>query len=221
MPGTIIITAANSCLAIPAVQHLLTDYPGYTAVLTVRNMDTDVNTKRLRAIIAKHPDAKTSVHELDLADLRLYMISRAILYCRRDSKGQPPPLASLICNAFHWNLSGGVETTKDGYEKSLQVNHVAYATLVLRLLRSFGPDGGRIVLFSSDAHWPGEERSRELLRPLLRFMDPTTRTAAEAGFDVVDLATRAAYPQERGYFPLLKPDVSAPDTLVEESQQRL
>lgn len=71
MPGTItiIITAANSSLAIPAVQHLLTDYPGYTAVLTVRNMDTDVTTKRLRAMIAKYPNAKTSIHELDLAGL--------------------------------------------------------------------------------------------------------------------------------------------------------
>ncbi|KAL8654750.1 MAG: hypothetical protein Q9226_003314 [Calogaya cf. arnoldii] len=311
MPGTIIITAANSSLAIPAVQHLLTDYPGYTAVLTVRNMGSDVNTQKLRAIIAKHPNAKTSIHELDLADLSAVhdFASNIADGIRR---GSLPPLASLICNAFHWNLSGGKETTKDGYEKSFQVNHVTHATLVLRLLHSFGPDGGRIVLLSSDAHWPGknglekypptipdnlqllvtpgpDETSDNLgrgfqryavskvavvtwmyalnrylekvpnlrnitavainpgnlsdsralrtntptmlvwmsrlviqpLRPLLRFMDPTMRTAAEAGFDVIDLATRAAYPQERGYFTLLKPDVSAPDTLVEESQQRL
>lgn len=59
------------------------------------------------------------------------------------------------------------------------------------------------------------------LRPLLRFMDPTMRTAAEAGADVVELATRAAYPQERGYFTLLNRDASAPESMNEEVQQKL
>ena len=40
------------------------------------------------------------------------------------------------------------------------MNHIAHASLVLRLLGSFGPssdeDLGRIVLFGSDAHWPGK-----------------------------------------------------------------
>ncbi|KAL8733398.1 MAG: hypothetical protein Q9181_003606 [Wetmoreana brouardii] len=312
MAGTILITAANSSLAIPAVQHLLTKYPDYTAVLTVRNVtDSDVNTKRLRATIAKYPSAKTSIYELDLANLSAVheftdTISDRILH------GSLPPLASLVCNAYYWNLAGGVESTKDGYEKSFQVNHVAHAALVLRLLGSFGSDGGRVVLFSSDAHWPGknglekyppaipddlellvkpgadekpdnlgrgfqkyavsklavvtwtyalnrylekEPRLRNItavainpgnlsdsralrtntpfmlvfmsrfiiqpLRPLIRLMDPTMRTSAEAGVDVIDLATRTAHPQERGYFTLLKPDASAPDTLDEKTQQKL
>jgi NAD(P)-dependent dehydrogenase (short-subunit alcohol dehydrogenase family) len=36
------------------------------------------------------------------------------------------------------------------------VNHIAHVALVLRLVGSFGPGGGRVVLFSSDAHWPGK-----------------------------------------------------------------
>lgn len=61
--------------------------------------------------------------------------------------------------------------------------------------------------------------SKFVIRPLqflLRFMDPTMRTAAKAGVDVVDLATNKAYPGDRGYFTLLKKDVSAPESMDEE-----
>ena len=59
------------------------------------------------------------------------------------------------------------------------------------------------------------------LRFILRFMDPTMRTVAEAGADVVNLATNNAYPKDRGYFTLLNKDVSAPDSMKEETQQKL
>lgn len=59
------------------------------------------------------------------------------------------------------------------------------------------------------------------LRFLLRFMDPTMRVASQAGVDVIDLATNNAHPGDRGYFTLLKKDVSAPDSLNEETQQKL
>ena len=156
MAGTIIITAANSSLAIPAVQHLLTKYPNYTLVLTVRDTaDNNVNTKKLRATIARYPGTKTSIHELDLADLSaVHDFANGIV--NEISHGELPPLASLICNAYYWNLVDGLETTKDGYEKSFQVTHIAHSALVLRLIGSFGSDGGRVILFSSDAHWPGK-----------------------------------------------------------------
>ena len=156
MAGTVIITAANSSLAIPAVQHLLAEYPDYTAVLTVRNiMDSDINTKNLRAAIAKYPKASVNIYQLDLANLSAVneFVDNII---RQIANGSLPPLASLVCNAYYWNLVGGVQTTGDGYEKSFQVIHIAHANLVLRLLDSFSPNGGRVVLFSSDAHWPGK-----------------------------------------------------------------
>ena len=156
MTGTVIITAANGSLAIPAVQHLLEKYPSYTAVLTVRNlMDSDINTKKLRATIAKFPDAKTSLYQLDLANLSA-VNEFANDIAQKIQRGSLPPLASIICNAYYWNLVGGAEITQDGYERSFQVIHVAHAVLVLRLLGSFGSEGGRVVLFSTDAHWPGK-----------------------------------------------------------------
>lgn len=59
------------------------------------------------------------------------------------------------------------------------------------------------------------------LRRLLHFMDPTMRTAAAAGADVVDLATNEAYPGERAYFTLLGKDDSSPESMNEEKQQKL
>lgn len=47
------------------------------------------------------------------------------------------------------------------------------------------------------------------------------RTAAKAGVDVIDLATNKAHPGDRGYFTLLEKDVSAPDSMDEEKQQKL
>lgn len=158
MAGTILITGANSSLAIPAVQHLLTKYPDYTAVLTVRNTsDADVNTKKLKDTIFRYGDAntKTSIRQLDLAHLSAVHDFAGVI-AAEIADGKLPPLASIVCNAYYWNLATDAEFTGDGYEKTFEVGHVAHAALVLRLLGSFGSDGGRVVLFGTDAHWPGK-----------------------------------------------------------------
>lgn len=63
-----------------------------------------------------------------------------------------------------------------------------------------------------------------IIRPfriLLRLMDPTMRTSAEAGADVIDLAVNISHPGERGYFNLLRKDDSSPESRSEETQRRL
>lgn len=156
MAGTIFITGANSSLAIPAVQHLLTKYPDYTTVLAVRNTsDTDVNTKRLRNTISQYPNAKSSIRQLDLSDLPA-VHDFASAMAAEIADGKLPPLASIVCNAYYWNLAGDAEVTGDGYEKTFQVNHLAHVALILRLLGRFGSEGGRVVLLATDAHWAGK-----------------------------------------------------------------
>ncbi|KAI1776757.1 NAD(P)-binding protein [Hypoxylon cercidicola] len=155
MAGSVVLTGANSSLGVHAVEHLLKKYPQYTAILTVRNAsDTDVNTKRLREVISHYPDAKTSIHQLDLCSLSA---THAFADIVRHGvvEGQYLPLSAIICNAYYWNLVGDPELTADGYDKTMQVNYISYAALVLRLLGNFG-NGGRIILISSDAHWPGK-----------------------------------------------------------------
>lgn len=155
MAGSIIITGANGSVALHAAEHLLKNYSAHTAIFTLRDAsDSDVNTQRLRAIISRFPQAKTHILQLDLASLHdthafCDLVTAGI------SSGQYPPIAAIICNAYTWNLVGDPELTVDGYDRTLQVNHISHAALILRLLGQF-EGGGRVILISSDSHWPGK-----------------------------------------------------------------
>lgn len=155
MAGSILITGANGTLATPAVDYLLRKYPEYTPILAVRDAsDADRNTQKLREIIARYPGAKASIHEVDLANLdSVHKFASALsddIIAKRT-----PPLKAILCNACYWTLIGDSELTSDGYDKTLQINHISHVALVLRLLDKFAPDGGRILMFSSEAHSPG------------------------------------------------------------------
>ncbi|KAI1398975.1 putative short-chain dehydrogenase [Hypoxylon fuscum] len=153
MTGTIILTGANGSVGLYAAEHLLKTYPQYTAIFTVRSAaHRDVNTKSLREVVSQHPEVQASIHEVDLSRLSdvhefASSVSTAI------TAGQYPPLKSIICNAYYWNLVTDPELTVDGYEKGFQINHIAHVALVLRLVSQFAPDGGRIELLSSITHY--------------------------------------------------------------------
>ncbi|KAL8637735.1 MAG: hypothetical protein Q9226_009086, partial [Calogaya cf. arnoldii] len=157
MTGTFIITGANSSVAIPAIHHLLTKYPNCTLISTVRNASSsDANTNTLRQTLDQFPSATTPIREVDLSSLSAVKSFASSIASEITSR-KLPPLTAIICNAYYWNLNSPLQTTTDGYEKTVQVSHLAHVALVLRLLGSFDSvKGGRIVLFSSDAHWPGK-----------------------------------------------------------------
>ncbi|KAI1347637.1 NAD(P)-binding protein [Xylaria sp. FL0043] len=158
MSFSVIITGANGSLALPTVSHLLNAKPNLVLILTVRNAtEADVNTQRLRHIISRFPKAKVSIHEVDLANLAsVHQFASHVVDGIRN--GVYPALSAIICTAYYWDLVGDHKSTitGDGYDKTFQVNLIAHAALVLRLLGSFHPDGGRILTFTSDAHWPGK-----------------------------------------------------------------
>ncbi|KAF2973145.1 hypothetical protein GQX73_g274 [Xylaria multiplex] len=134
MAGTIIITGANGSVAVHAVQHLLSNAPENTLVLTVRNTsDSDLNTKRLRETADRFPNARISIRKLDLATLQA-VNEFADTIAAEVVKGKLPPLAGIVCNAFHWNMIADPELTDDALEKTMQVNHISHSALVLRLL---------------------------------------------------------------------------------------
>ncbi|KAI1260427.1 NAD(P)-binding protein [Xylariaceae sp. FL1019] len=154
MAGTVIITGANGSLAIHAVEHLLSKTPDTTLILTVRNaLDSDPNTKALRETIKRYEGAKTSIRALDLAILK-DVHDFADTVATEVTEGKLPPLRGLVANAYYWNMITDPQLTVDGLETTIQVNHVSHAALALRLLNSFGSDGGRLVFFTSDAHYP-------------------------------------------------------------------
>ncbi|CAG8979680.1 hypothetical protein HYALB_00003911 [Hymenoscyphus albidus] len=155
MSGTIIITGANGSLAVPSVEYLLSHYPDYTAILTVRNTsDSDENTARLKQTIARFPKATTSIRKLDLSSLADVQ-EFATTISSEIATGSLGKIAAVICNAYIWSINDGLRFSQDKYELSFAVNHLAHMSLVLRLLGSFRSDG-RIVFLASDAHYPGK-----------------------------------------------------------------
>ncbi|OTB01859.1 hypothetical protein M426DRAFT_323092 [Hypoxylon sp. CI-4A] len=155
MTGSVLITGANGTLAIPAVDYLLKEHPDHTAILTVRDdSEADQNTQRLRNTVSQYPGAKALIRKLDLSNLSdVHEFAKAL--SDETTAGKVPPLKAILCNACYWDLVGDSELTADGYDKTFQINHIAHVALVLRLLEKFDPDGGRVVLFSSEAHEPG------------------------------------------------------------------
>ncbi|KAF2704701.1 hypothetical protein K504DRAFT_494528 [Pleomassaria siparia CBS 279.74] len=149
------VAAAQGSLEIPAVQYLLTEYPTYTVVLTVRDTSkTDANTNNLRRITDSYFQSAISIRKLNLCSL-LEVDTFADSIRREISEGQLPRVAGLVCNAFFWTLSGGPRPSKDGSELSVTVSHHTHTSLAIHLLDSFSKEGCRVIFLGSDTHWPG------------------------------------------------------------------
>lgn len=156
MTGTILLTGANGSLALASVRYSLTYHSDYTLLLTVRDAsEKDANTNTLRELLADYPKSRAIIRQLDLGQLNS-VADFARNVAAEVSTGQLPPLASIICNAFFWNLNKPMEFTGDGFEKTIQIVHLAHASLVVHLLNSFHPQKGRIVLLSTDGVFPGK-----------------------------------------------------------------
>lgn len=154
--GTIVLTGANGTLGLAYVRSALKDFPEYHAVLTVRNDGpSDPNTAKLREIIAAFPNAKYSIHTLDLSSLASVRVFSSTI-AGKVASGELPAISTIVCNAFAWSISTGLKFTGDGYELSLQVNHLSHFALILQLLGSIDTSNGRIVVLSSDSHYPGK-----------------------------------------------------------------
>jgi NAD(P)-dependent dehydrogenase (short-subunit alcohol dehydrogenase family) len=152
MAGTVLLTGANGSLALPAVEYLLSTYPTHTLILTVRDdSDQDLNTAKLRRIMSRHANTAASIRKLDLASLEeVHNFSNQL---RLEIDGRKlPRLVAIICNAMFWQLSGELAYTKDGYETTFAVNHLAHFALSLRLLGAIDAQRGRIVFLGSEAH---------------------------------------------------------------------
>jgi NAD(P)-dependent dehydrogenase (short-subunit alcohol dehydrogenase family) len=158
MTGTVLLTGANGSLALPAVKYLLGAYPSYTLILTVRDdSDQDRNTAELRGVISQHAHAAAFVRKLDLSSLQETHSFSNQLRSEIDH-GTLPRLVAIMCNAMSWQLSGEPAYTKDGYETTFAINHLAHFALSLRLLGAMDAQRGRVVFLGSEAHWP--ERAR-------------------------------------------------------------
>ncbi|KAM6517924.1 hypothetical protein FSOLCH5_006694 [Fusarium solani] len=225
MTGTVIITGANGSVALGFVDHLLSSYPTYTLLATVRD-PSDANSAKLSNIITSKPNAKAHIEALDLsslADVRSFAEKTA----ERVKSGKLPPIKAIVCNAFNWSLSE-TKYTQDGLEASFQVGHLSHYLLILKLLGSMASDG-RIVLLGSNAHYPDRphpltkliaeipEDVEQIVKPL---PDEPGQEHDHAGKDLAELSVGKEFEGTRGYFLGVQKEEESPMT-KDENKQRI
>ncbi|KAG6817293.1 hypothetical protein H0H87_010635 [Tephrocybe sp. NHM501043] len=153
--GTVILTGANGTLGLAFVAAVLKDYSSHHLILTVRkDSPSDANTAKLYTLLSQFPNAKYTIHTLDLTSLGS-VVAFASNIASQVASHALRPISAIVCNAFAWSLTSGLKFTSDGYEQSFQVNYLAHFVLVLSLLESMDPAHGRVVGLSSDTHEPG------------------------------------------------------------------
>src|SRR5262245_12076779 len=105
-------------------------------------------------LIGAVPDAKSAVR-VDLTDLR--DVERAAFELRALG-----PIDGLVCNAGVQH-TGAPAFTRDGFEETFAVNHLAHFAMVMHLARDLAP-GARVAFIGSET------------------FDPTARMARRFGF---------------------------------------
>ncbi|CAG7931586.1 unnamed protein product [Penicillium olsonii] len=155
MEGTILITGATGSLAIQAIQQILSSYPSATIVGTVRNGNASPKSPQvlqLEEIISRHGTSKSLIKNVDLNSItEVREFANEIAGMVQSKK--LPPIRAIICNAFTWSLNGQ-QFSRDRFESTFQVNHLAHFLLVLKLVRSMDRETGRILMISSEVHDP-------------------------------------------------------------------
>ena len=141
---TALITGANSGIGFEAARALAEH--GARVVLACRSrVKADA---AVQAIATTAPGADVWVLELDLADLDQVTVAAATFASAHDR------LDLLINNAGLMAIPK--QTTVQGYEMQLGVNHLAHFALTGRLLdRLLATPGSRVVSISSQGHRPG------------------------------------------------------------------
>ncbi|MEX1154307.1 SDR family NAD(P)-dependent oxidoreductase [Parvibaculum sp.] len=146
MPGTIIITGGNQGLGFGAAKALRRLDPKAQLVLACRD---ETRGREAAARLRGKGPAPISL-PLDLASLASV---RAFAAGFADQK--LPPLRALVCNAG-LQVIAKPELSRDGFELTFAVNHLAHFLLANLMLPHIEP-GGRIVFVSSGTHDPARK----------------------------------------------------------------
>lgn len=146
MPGTIIITGGNQGLGFGAAKALRKLDPKLQIVLAVR--DKTKGEEAAKRLSGKGPSVLCM--PLDLASLestRRFVAD----YGERNL----PPLRALVCNAGI-QVVNGAALSRDGYELTFAVNHLAHFLLANLMLPKFEA-AGRIIFVASGTHDPARK----------------------------------------------------------------
>lgn len=139
---TILVTGANAGIGYETARQLAAD--GHHLLLHARNEEKAQQAKA--QILSSHPRAHITTVKADLGKLS------EIAEMANSIKEHIQHLDVLINNAGVWNSV--LELSKEGVEKTLAINHLAYFYLahLLHPLLANAPQEGRLICVASDSH---------------------------------------------------------------------
>lgn len=142
MSKTILVTGANAGIGFETAKAIAGQ--GHFTLLHSRTAAKGEAAKA--RILEEHPNAHIEVVTADLGELdQIKSMAQTVLE-------KAPVLDALVNNAGVWNSK--LELSKEGVEKTLAINHLAYFYLGHLLYPALekASDGGRIVCVASDSH---------------------------------------------------------------------
>ena len=142
---TVIITGGNTGLGYQCAINIAASDQNYTVVILCRNLDKA--NQAVKKMMQKTGNKNIYAMELDLASL-----ASVRSFFERFIKLGYLPIHAVVCNAGVQIVNQTVYT-KDGFEMTFGVNHLAHFLLVNLLLNKMS-DTGRIVFVSSGTHDP-------------------------------------------------------------------
>lgn len=146
-PGTVIITGARGGMTALTAKSYHQRHPEDHLILLVRDP--------AKVLPAELPAPSDKVHHaaFEMSDLSAVR-SAAKNIVEMVTSGKVPPIEALVCSAAIQVVGPDQpRLTKDGYEETCAVNHLAHFALILDLLPVMKSDG-RIVIVGSDSHKP-------------------------------------------------------------------
>lgn len=142
---TAIVTGASSSIGLHAAKELVAR-GDYHVVMAVRNPEK----AHAAAKLVKLPPGSYTVIPLDLANLQSVRSFVKTLQTRG-----LPPLNALVCNAATWHpRDTKPRFTVDGYDETVQVNHLGHFLLANLLLPQLKFTHGRVVFLATQTHNP-------------------------------------------------------------------
>ena len=147
-PGSIIITGARGGMTAITVSSYHARHPEHQIVCLVRD-PTKISGDDLPA-----PSDQVQYVACELGELASVRKATQDII-KQIEAGNLPKIECLVQSAaIQVTSPDQPRITKDGYEETVAVNHLAHYVLTLELLPYMQPNG-RIVIVGSDAHRPG------------------------------------------------------------------
>lgn len=143
---TVIVTGASSSIGLHAARELASR-PDVHVVMAVRDIAKGAAAAAAEGLVA----GSYTIRELDLS--RLKSVREFVASFQQATEHRS--LSALVCNAATWHpRDDAARVTEDGFDETVQVNHLGHFLLANLLLPRLKAATGRVVFLATATHNP-------------------------------------------------------------------